>query len=273
MANEKGTKLRKAASILLSVLTYLFFAVCVLSLMLSVLAKRDVDGAVSIGGWQMRVVVSDSMASCPETDVSGYSIGSIPIRSMVFIELVPTDEKEANDWYASLRVGDVLTFRYVYVTQETITHRITSITPKESGGYIIELEGDNKASDADTLSQTIDTSLTDSPNYVIGRVTSQSYPLGFLVTALKSPVGIVCIVIIPCVIIAIFEIFRLVGALTENRRKREREEQQRRDEEFEEMKRQLELLQKQNQANTASVTPTVERETENTEELAENTEE
>ncbi len=252
MSNDKPkTKAQKVIGIILNVLTYLFFAICLIALVLSVTAKRDVDGAVNLWGKQMRVVISDSMGKCDQTDVSGYEIKDIPIKSMIFIDLVPEDEGEAAEWYASLKVGDVLTFRYVYVQQETITHRITEITKKETGGYIIQLEGDNKASDANTLSQTIDTSLTDSPNYVIGKVTGQSYAIGLLTTAVKSPVGIVCIVIIPCVIIAIFEIFRLVNALTENRRKKEREEQEKRDAEFEEMKRQLELLQQQQQAQTA----------------------
>ncbi len=250
MSNDKPkTKAQKVIGTILNVLTYLFFAICLIALVLSVTAKRDVDGAVNLWGKQMRVVVSDSMGKCDQTDVSGYEIKDIPIKSMIFIDLIPEDEGEAAEWYADLKVGDVLTFRYAYVQQETITHRITEITPKETGGYIIKLEGDNKASDANTLSQTIDTSLTDSPNYVIGKVTGQSYAIGLLTTAVKSPVGIVCIVIIPCAIIAIFEIFRLVNALTENRRKKERDEQKKRDAEFEEMKRQLEFLQQQ-QAQT-----------------------
>ena len=252
MSDEKPkTKGQKAVGILLNTLAYAFFAVCIAALFLSVTAKKDSDGAVNLWGRQLRVVVSDSMAKCDETDVGGYDIKDIPIRSMLLIELVPENEAEAEEWYAGLKVGDVLTFRYVYVRQETITHRITEITPKETGGYIIKLEGDNKASDADTLTQTIDTSLTDSPNYVIGKVTGQSLAVGLFITALKSPVGIVCIVIIPCIIIAVFEIIRLVNALTENRKKREREEQKKRDEEFEEMKRQLELLQQQQTSQNA----------------------
>jgi large-conductance mechanosensitive channel len=252
MSDEKPkTKGQKAVGILLNTLAYAFFAVCIAALFLSVTAKKDSDGAVNLWGRQLRVVVSDSMAKCDETDVGGYDIKDIPIRSMLLIELVPENEAEAEEWYAGLKVGDVLTFRYVYVRRETITHRITEITPKETGGYIIKLEGDNKASDADTLTQTIDTSLTDSPNYVIGKVTGQSLAVGLFITALKSPVGIVCIVIIPCIIIAVFEIIRLINALTENRKKREREEQKKRDEEFEEMKRQLELLQQQQTSQNA----------------------
>ncbi len=249
------TKAKKIVGIVLNVIMYIFFAFCIFALVLSVSAKKDADGAVSIFGKQVRIVVSDSMAKCEQTDVSEYKIKDIPVKSMIFIDLVPENEQEAKEWYANLEVGDVLTFRYVYVRQETITHRITKITEKETGGYIIDLEGDNKASDSNTLTQQIDTSLADSPNYVIGKVTGQSYFLGVVITAVKSPVGIVCIVIIPAVIIAIFEIIRLINAITEGKRKKQEEENRRRDEELENMRRQLELLQQQQaQANVIQST-------------------
>ncbi len=244
MGNKNAAAVKKVFSTVLNVLTFVFFGICVFALVLSVSAKKN-DGAANIFGKQVRIVISDSMAKCDQTDVSGYEIKDIPIKSMLLIDLVPEDEAEAEQWYSELEVGDVLTFRYLYATQETITHRITSITPKATGGYIIELEGDNKASDADTLSQTIDTSEADSPNYVIGKVTWQNLFLGLVLTAAKSPVGIICIVIIPCIIIAIFEVIKLVGALTAGKREKQKEEQQRKDDELEELKRQIELLQQQ----------------------------
>ncbi len=261
MAKEKQqTKAGKIVSTVFNVLIYVFFAICVLALVLSITSKRDADGAVTVFGMQMRIVVSDSMAECPETDVSDFEIGSIPLYSMVFIETVPEDEAEADAWYAELKEHDVLTFRYVYVTQETITHRITHIAEKENGnGYIIDLEGDNKAADADTLTQTIDTSLAaTSGNHVIGKVVGKSLLLGLLVSVIKKPVGIIFIIIVPCTIIAIFEIFRLVSVLTEGKRKREREEQQKREDELASMRQQLELLQQQAaQATTPAPSPVI----------------
>ncbi len=243
---KKKSPMCKALSITLDVLTYLFFAVCIFALINSVISKKNSDGAMSFFGKQMRIVTTDSMGEYEGTDVSGYDIKSIPVKSLVFIELVPEDEAEAEKWYSELKKGDVLTFKYVYTTQVTITHRIVKEPVKKSdGGYLIELEGDNKNSNTDTLSQLIDTSIEDSPNYIIGKVTSQSYAAGVIISAVKSPVGLICIVIIPSLIIMVFEIFRLVNVLTEKRRKAEREEQQKRDEEFEEMRRQLELLKKQ----------------------------
>ncbi len=238
--NVKGkSRLRKIFGVIRTIVIYLFFAFCLASLAIAVTSKKDTDGTVIVFGRQMRIVVSPSMEKCEATDVSGYEIKDIRVKSMVFIETVPTEEKAATEWYGKLKAGDVLTFKYVYARQETITHRITEITEKPAGGYVIKLEGDNKNSDTETLAQTIDTSLADSPNYVVGKVTGQSYVLGLLITALKSPVGLVCIVIVPCSIIVIFEIVRIVGAVTEEKKKKQLEQQAEKDRELEELRRRL----------------------------------
>jgi hypothetical protein len=141
----------------------------------------------------------------------------------VFIEKVPADPQEAKDWYSSLQVGDVLTFRYVYTSQITVTHRITAITEKADGSFLIELAGDNKNAKTGQLYQTIDTASKGSPNYVLGKVTGKSYFLGFCVSLLRSNVGIICILIIPCLLIAILEGMKLAELLTENKKQRTEE--------------------------------------------------
>ena len=141
----KNEKIKKALEIGSNILLYLFLAICIFSLGLTIFAKKDSDGTAEVFGYQFRIVITESMAKCDETDVSDYDIKSIPLRSMVFVETVPEDADEAKEWYDELKVGDVLTFKYVYATQVTITHRIISIEP-DGEGYIIKLTGDNKAS-------------------------------------------------------------------------------------------------------------------------------
>lgn len=226
---------RVAANVLLAV----FLAACVFALVMTLLSKKSSDGAAEIFGYQLRVVTSDSMARCDLTDVSNYEIGSIPVRSMVFVKVMPQEDAAADAWYRDLRVGDVLTFRYVYTSQVTITHRITSIEEKPTGGFLIELEGDNRNSESELMTQTIDTSIPNNPNYVIGRVTGQSFLLGFFISLLQAPIGIILIVIVPCFIIILLEVLKIVGVLTEDKRKREQEEQAKRDGELEALRRRL----------------------------------
>ena len=243
--------LKKIWNIASNVLLYLFIAICLVGVVLTITAKKDADGTATILGKQMRVVVSPSMEKCDQTDVSGFKIKDIPVGSMVFIDVVPTDADKAAEWYADLKVGDVLTFKYVYTRQETITHRITSIEKKDSGGYIIELEGDNKSSDSKTLTQRIDTSLTDSPDYVIGMVTGQSRLLGLFITALKSPLGLILIVILPSLIIMAFEIVKVVRIFNEEKRKADQEVKEKQQSELDELRRKLAELESVKSAQTA----------------------
>ncbi len=239
---EKKSMGKKILRILSSVLLYAFLILAVVTLVLTVLSKRDSDGAATLFGYQMRVVTSDSMAECEATDVSEFAIKSIPVRSMIFVELVPEDKTEADAWYSSVQVGDVLTFRYVYTSQVTITHRVTSITAKETGGYIIELEGDNKSSDSNLLTQIIDTSETNSPNYVVGKVVGQNYLLGFLISLLSQPVGLVFIIIVPCFIVILLEVIKIIGVVNADKKQREQEKQKEKDDEIEALKRRLAAL-------------------------------
>ncbi len=217
---EKTSVVKTILTVIVNVLLYLFIAVCIFGIIVSITSKKDDDGATTIFGVQMRSVISPSMEKCDLTDVSSFEIKDIPTKSLVFIKVLPETEEEKEVFYSSLKVGDVLTFKYTYVTQETITHRITSITKKDTGGYIIELEGDNKNTEDGILTQVIDTSDVVSPNYVIGKVTGTSYTLGLFVYAIKTPVGIICIVILPSLIIVVLEIIRIVNLLSADKKKK-----------------------------------------------------
>ncbi len=170
------------------------------------------------------------------TDVSDFEIKSIPVRSLVFVEMVPEDEAEKAAWYDDLNDGDVLTFKYVYHKQVTITHRIVDIEPK-GDGYIITLEGDNKNSEDNQGQQKIDTTNEFSPNYVVGKVVGQSIILGFILSIMKEPVGLIFAVIVPCAIVIIMEVVKIVSVLNEEKKKKAEEESQKKDDELEELRR------------------------------------
>ena len=231
--------IKKISKIFGNVVMVVFLVICVAALVVTVGGRKDRDGATEIFGYQMRVVVSDSMGKCDQTDVSAYKIKSIPINSMVFVQTVPDDPAEAKEWYDNIKVGDVLTFRYVYTNQVTITHRVVDIEPKADGGYLIYLEGDNKVSSSNLLEQVIDTSETNSTNYVIGKVVGQSYLFGLFMSIIKKPIGTICIVIVPCFIIILLEVLKIVGVVNEDKKKKEQDEKEQKDNELEELRRKL----------------------------------
>ena len=236
---------KKVANIVLDVVVVAVLLLALFTIVVTINAKKSQDkDASSIFGYQLRFVQSGSMEKCAYTDVSKYKVKSIKVKSCVFIKTAPTDVEIIKEWYKTLKVGDVLTFQY---KGEIITHRIVKIEEKETGnGYIITLKGDYKSSkDNEPAEQVIDTEV-DTPatvNYIIGKVTGQSYLLGLCVYVLKKPVGIVCVVIVPCLLMIVIQIFRIVNVLGEDKKNKREEEQANKDDEIEELKRQLAALQ------------------------------
>ena len=229
----KLNTVKKISFILLNIIMYSFLLLCVLILCYSLLSANGSDEAVSVFGHQVRVVETESMEKCDATDVSGFEIGSIPVNSAVLIERIPSDPEKAAEWYKGLKVGDVLTFKYTYTRQITVTHRITSIKENGRGGYLIALAGDNTSSSTDQLYQVIDTSESNSGNYVIGKVVGQSKILGAVISFIQKPVGTVCVIIVPCILIIFAESMKLVKAASEKKRLQAQKESEKKDEELE----------------------------------------
>lgn len=249
---------KKVANIVLDVVVVAVLLLALFTIVVTVNAKKGKDGTATIFGYQLRFVQSGSMGKCAYTDVSKYKVKSIKVKSCVFIKTAPTDLEKIKEWYKTLKVGDVLTFQYnkndgsaapedYEGDSKVITHRVIKIEKKENGnGYIITLKGDYKSSKGnEPAEQVIDTEV-DTPaktTYIIGKVTGQSYLLGLCVYVLKKPVGIVCVVIVPCLLMIVIQIFRIVNVLGEDKKNKRKEEQANKDDEIEELKRQLAALQ------------------------------
>lgn len=248
--NTTKQKVLKALQIAGDVLFCLVIAFALFVLIISVSAKRDADGTANVFGYQLRFVRSGSMEKCDQTDVSGYKIKSIPVKSCVFIKKAPApdDQQALNEWCSALSVGDVLTFQYskygaANIQDKVITHRIVKIEPKE-GGYIITLEGDNKNDTGSVGQQVIDTTKADGLDYIIGKVEGQSYFLGLCVYALKSPIGLIFIIIVPCMIVIAYEVIKIVTVLNKDKKDRQQQEQTAKEDEIALLRKQLEELQK-----------------------------
>ena len=248
--NTTKQKVLKALQIAGDVLFCLIIAFALFVLIISVSSKRDADGTATVFGYQLRFVRSGSMEKCDQTDVSGYKIKSIPVKSCVFIKKAPApdDQQALNEWCSALSVGDVLTFQYskygaTNIQDKVITHLIVKIEPKE-GVYIITLEGDNKNDTGSVEQQVIDTTKADGLDYIIGKVEGQSYFLGLCVYALKSPVGLVFIIIVPCMIVIAYEVIKIITVLNKDKKDRQQQEKTAKEDEIALLRKQLEELQK-----------------------------
>lgn len=248
---KKESLASKIGNGVLNALLVLFVVAAAFVLTISISSKKDSDGTATIFNTQLRFVQSDSMGACDETDVSQYKIKSIPVKSCIFVEVIPTDETERAKWLDEIEVGDVLTFKYVYVSkQETITHRVIKKVANETSGYTITLQGDNKASDSGVLQQVIDTSNANSTNYIVGKVVGQSYVLGLVIYALRSTLGLFLIIIIPCLIVIGVNVVRIIKVCMSDKKDKKDDALQTQNKEIEELKRQIELLKNSNENKT-----------------------
>lgn len=259
--NQKSkVSTKKVIAIVLDVLLYTFLALAIVVVALTVMSKvaqkDDPNGAPNLFGYEMRYVETGSMEP------------AYPVNTMIFIEKAPTNNEDAKKWFDKVKVGDVLTFYYKIANQQVvITHRVVDIKPNTDtmmvggqevakGGYTIELKGDNTGEDGNVGSQYIHTYAhyndmavaDDQLNYVIGKVVGQSVVLGNVVTTLKNPLGMVLIIIVPCLIVVIFEVIRIISVINGEKQEKAKKLQEEQSNEIENLRRQLALLQMQNGA-------------------------
>ena len=249
------TVLQKILDVALTVIVVIVVIIAIFVLFVTITSKKSPDGAANIFGYQMRTILTGSMEKCKHedpseecdhVDVSKYEIGHLPVDTMIFIELVPEDKDEANEWYKNLKVGDVLTFQYTGMG--VVTHRIIEIEPNSTGGYEIDLMGDNRGDDGTAGVQTIITNNADSANRVIGKVVGQSVFLGKAVTIIRKPVGAIFVILVPCLLIVIVEVVKIIVILTEDKRakrKAQKEERKALEEKTETAREDIEELKKQ----------------------------
>lgn len=243
--------MKKILNIITTVLTVVIVAFALLFVVLTLSSNKDSDGTSEIFNKQFRIITTNSMEKCDETDVSGYDIKSLSVNDMVFIELVPEDEEEAFEWYDSLNDGDVLTFKYVYTEQIVITHRlIEKEYIKETNSFKLYLMGDNKNADVNLLTQTINTADKDSMNYVIGKVVGKSTLLGNVVSLLKNPKKLILVMVIIIATFVIIETIKKVYKASKQEPSNEEDSKEKViDQEIEELKKKIENLSNENHNN------------------------
>lgn len=204
---EAWTYLRKHKWIPTVVIVIIIVSSCVIYL-------YDKNGnSLDFSDTEVMVVVTGSMDGDPRNE---YEICSIPIGSLIFVSHVPQDPVQAQNFYASLSVGDVLTFHHTNpATYEdmVVTHRIVSIAD-DPNGYVFTLQGDAIADDPTNSSvQVVDSWSGD----VVGKVTGVSPLLGDLVVFLSGWTGKVVLIIIPCLILVASEVVSIVRNLRKAR--------------------------------------------------------
>ena len=159
---------KSGAARVLSVVSGIVIAVVLVAAVVALIVAicyRAQGETLTVGGMQYRIVLTGSMEGDREE--------SLRTRSMVGMQVAPEDEAQRQEFFASLQVGDIITFNdwTRTGTQDdpvVNTHRIVEINETETG-FTFTTQGDaNEAPDAQPIGE----------DDVSGKVTWSNYGLG-----------------------------------------------------------------------------------------------
>lgn len=129
--------------------------------------------------------------------VSPSMVPTIKVNDAVIIKRVSKNK---------LKKGDIITFtssdtRYYGLT---ITHRINKVEKLKNGDVLYKTKGDNN--------NTVDASLVKFDN-VYGKVIFKIPKIGYIQYFLKTPLGWLILVIIPCICIVLYDFIKIINAI------------------------------------------------------------
>ncbi len=236
---KEKTKLgKKIGNIVFYSLFSIFLLIAAFSLTSRITNGRFFDS-------QFLVVLSGSMDGEKQEE---YEIQNIPIKSLIKIDLIK-DGKE-DEFYSSLKKGDVLTFNYASLNNTTITHRIIEDPILLSDGtYQYKLKGDAVEGAGDYQMLYSDGRTGE----IIGKVSYVSPFLGQIYFFVSSKLGTLLLVILPSSAICIFEIAKIIYIVIGNKNKakieKEAKKSEAKDKEIEELKAKLNALENKSDNN------------------------
>ncbi len=181
--NKKKSKAKYISRIVLRstmIAAVVFFALTFLfTIVVSSSSKRKDSSNNSLFG--AYVIVSESM------------IPTIDVNDAIVVKKISNSD---------LKIGDIITFNskdYAY-NGMTVTHRIVGIQKTASGEKIYRTKGDNNIF--------IDTALVDL-NSIYGKVILIIPKIGYIKSFLTSIPGFLTIIVLPIIIVIVYEIYRI----------------------------------------------------------------
>ena len=267
-AKEKTSRSRKALNIVIYVMLGLLLVFDVFLLIGR--ANSSSNGASNFFGTEVYTVLTGSMEGSDQfyAEHPEYEIKSCPIDSALFVKRAPTPIDEQDDqntkenkkaalesFYGQLKVGDVLTFFFQSNRSNIVTHRIIKIE-KSDEVYRFTLRGDNPTGDKTITASSPTQSVSSDSGLVIGKVTGVNVPLGkFLVHVIQNKIVFGCLVLIPCGVMVLYEMGRIIYVLHSSKAQevaeKRKEEEREKDALIRELRAKVEKLQASEDKNKA----------------------
>ncbi len=189
MENKKKTLTEVLSYLLKLVIRSFLIAVFIIGLLLMVLLFSDSAANFQEDGTGPRyltyVIVTESM------------VPTIKVNDAVVVKRVKENQ---------IQIGDIITFlsKNKYGQKRTITHRVVGKQFDDSGNYIYRTKGDNNIVE--------DTSLVSSES-IYGKVVLKIPKIGYIKQFVSSPKGFVLSILVPILLVIIYEIYRIIKAI------------------------------------------------------------
>lgn len=245
----------KGLKIALNVIFYTFLGVLLafdIFALVSKLTMKSETGAMNFFGHETRIVLTGSMEGNEQLyiDHPEYEIKRINVHDAVFIDTVPSDENKQQEFFNSIKVGDVLTFIYQRGGNVVVTHRVINI---EDTGHNLKYTlrgdnptGDNLVHDNDQYTQEVYSDRGE----IIGKVTGTNTFLGNVLYGLAgNKLVLIFLVVVPSGLLALYELGKVFFAIYMNKKEKQlaiiQQEHQTDLDELEKLKQELERLKKQ----------------------------
>ena len=253
--NGKKSTSRKAVDVIEWILIVLLALFDILILIMRINMPSQ-DSGMNLFGNEVRIVLTGSMEGSEEFYASHpeYEIQSLPVDSAVTVRTVPTDEREQEEFYSDMKVGDILTFYYQLGSKAIpVTHRIVNIDAHTGTNgneiYRFTCMGDNPTGDQTVSKFSPTQEVSSDSGLVIGKVTGVSVGLGwFLVHFVQNRMVVVFVVIVPCFAMMVYELVKVFMVIRKDKDSKAKAEAQARLDaqrsEVEELKKQIEELKK-----------------------------
>lgn len=180
----KSSLLSKVIKVISNLLFSLILVLCLL-LVFSLVQMKVSGGPARVAGYQLYIVLSGSMRPAFDTG------------SLVLVE--PADPEE-------IESGDIITYKALGEGQELVSHRVIAVH-NSSDGITFTTKGDaNDVADPNPIPAA----------NIIGKVILAIPYLGYLLDYTQTKHGLVTLIIIPALILLVFEsrnLYRQVQAL------------------------------------------------------------
>ena len=260
---EQTPRWKKVLNIILDVLFALFVVLAIFMVVGHVSAKKN-EGTIPVFNSQLRLVETGSMAenkNYSKEEYKSFKIKNLPIDTLISVDdITKKSYEKRDDFYATLKRGDVLTFKYpVNGLVTVVTHRVTDVEKLPDRNfykddhitldysrpnYKITLKGDAVEGEGESVYQYIETAKDeeDPMCYVIGEVKWSSLSTGKFTRFISSKWGIVVLVIVPCATLLIYEVSKIVLILVKNKKEKEALETGAKDAELEELRKKVKEL-------------------------------